>query len=45
MVAIPYCLECYGIAVNPDLIENLGYTVDSIKDFDTLKMLAEVIHQ
>lgn len=44
VVAIPYCLECYGIAVNPDLIENLGYTVDSIKDFDTLKMLAEVIH-
>lgn len=44
LVAIPYCLECYGIAVNPEMIENLGYSVEAIKDFDTLKMLAEVIH-
>ena len=45
IVAIPYCLECYGIAVNPKLIEQVGYSADDIKDFDTLKLLAEVIHQ
>ncbi|MBQ3266166.1 MAG: ABC transporter substrate-binding protein [Ruminococcus sp.] len=44
LVAIPYCLECYGIAVNPSLIEPLGYSVEDITDFDTLKTLAEVIH-
>lgn len=44
LVAIPYCLECYGIAVNPKLIETVGYTVDDITGFDTLKLLAEAIH-
>lgn len=44
LVAIPYCLECYGIAVNPKLIETVGYSVDDINDFDTLKLLAEAIH-
>lgn len=43
-IAIPYCLECYGIAVNPSLIEVVGYSVDDITDFDTLKLLAEAIH-
>ena len=45
LVAIPYCLECYGIAVNPEMIDILGYSVEDIKSFDTLKMLAEAIHE
>lgn len=44
IIAIPYCLECFGIAVNPAWIEIVGYSVDDITDFDTLKLLAEVIH-
>ena len=44
LVAIPYCLECYGIVVNPELIETVGYSVDDINNFDTLKFLAEAIH-
>lgn len=45
IVAIPYCLECFGIAVNPDLIKQVGYSVEDIDSFDTLKNLAQVIHQ
>ena len=45
LVAIPYCLECYGIAVNQELLEKTGYTVDDIKGFDTLKYLVQTIHQ
>lgn len=45
IIAIPYCLECFGIAVNPGLIEKVGYTVDDLKDFETLKFVAEAIHE
>ena len=45
LLAIPYCLECYGIAVNTDLIAKTGYTVNDIKNFDTLKNVVELIHQ
>ena len=45
LVAIPYCLECFGIAVNPDLLKKAGYSVDDIKNFDTLKKAVETIHQ
>lgn len=45
LVAIPYCLECFGIAVNPDLLAKLGYSVDDINNFDTLKNVVETIHQ
>lgn len=44
LVGIPYCLECFGIAVNPDLIRSLGYSVEDIKDFESLKNIAEAIH-
>lgn len=44
LVAIPYCLECYGIAVNPELIERVGYSVSDIKDFESLKNIVETIH-
>ncbi|MEE3492586.1 ABC transporter substrate-binding protein [Ruminococcus sp.] len=45
LVAIPYCLECFGIAVNPDLLARMGFKVDDIKNFDSLKKVVETIHQ
>ena len=44
LVSIGYCYECYGIIVNPDLIEAAGHSMDEIKNFDGLKAVAEDIH-
>ena len=44
LVGIPYCRECFGIAVNPDLLEPLGYSAEDIKNFDSLKTVAEALH-
>ena len=44
LVSISYCYECYGIIVNPDLLEQAGHSVDEIKNFDTLKAVVEDIH-
>ncbi len=44
LVSIGYCYECYGIIVNPDLIEKAGHTMDEIKNFEGLKAVAEDIH-
>ena len=44
LVSIGYCYECYGIIVNPDLIEAAGYTMADINNFDGLKKVAEDIH-
>lgn len=44
LVGLPYCQECFGIAVNPDLLAPLNYTVEDIKNFDSLKEIAQVIH-
>ncbi|MBQ9411998.1 MAG: ABC transporter substrate-binding protein [Oscillospiraceae bacterium] len=44
LVSIGYCFECYGIIVNPDLIEKAGHSMDEIKNFDGLKAVAEDIH-
>ena len=44
LVSIGYCYECYGIIVNPDLIERAGHTMDEIKNFAGLKAVAEDIH-
>ncbi len=44
LVSIGYCYECYGIIVNPDLIEAAGYKMDDIKNFEGLKKVAEDIH-
>ena len=44
LVAIPYCLECFGIAVNPYCLEVIGHSVDEIKDFDSLKTIVEELH-
>ena len=44
LVSIGYCYECYGIIVNPDLLAQAGYKVEDIKNFETLKTVAEDIH-
>ena len=44
LVSIGYCYESYGIIVNPDLLEQAGYKLDDIKNFDALKTAAEDIH-
>ena len=44
LVSIGYCYECYGIIVNPDLVERAGHTMDEITNFDTLKAVVEDIH-
>ena len=44
LVSIGYCYECYGIIVNPDLLEQAGHSLDEIKNFDTLKTVVEDIH-
>ena len=44
LVSIGYCYECYGIIVNPDLVEKAGHKVEDIKNFDTLKTVVEDIH-
>ena len=44
LVSIGYCYECYGIVANADLIEKAGHSVDDIKDFASLKEVAEDIH-
>ena len=42
--AIPNCYESYGIIVNTKLLEQAGHSVDEIKDFESLKAVADDIH-
>ena len=42
LVSIGYCYECYGIIVNPTLLEQAGYKLDDIKNFASLKAAAEI---
>ncbi|MBQ9328772.1 MAG: ABC transporter substrate-binding protein [Solobacterium sp.] len=44
LVSIGYCYECYGIIVNPDLLEQAGHSLDEITNFDSLKAVVEDIH-
>ena len=44
LVSIGYCYECYGIIVNPDLVEKAGHSMDEIKNFEGLKTVVEDIH-
>ena len=43
-VAVGYCYEAYGIITNKALLEKAGYTVADIKDFASLKAVADDIH-
>ena len=44
LCSIGYCYECYGIIVNPTLIEQAGHSMDELKNFAGLKAVAEDIH-
>ena len=42
--SIGYAYECFGIIVNEELLDRAGYDVDEIRDFASLKRVAEDIH-
>ncbi len=42
--SIGYCYESFGIIVNKELLEKAGHSLDEIKDFASLKAVAEDIH-
>ena len=42
--AIGHCYESFGLIVNTALLEQAGYTLDDITNFDTLKAVADDIH-
>ena len=42
--AVGYCYEAFGIIVNKALLAEAGYAVEDIKDFESLKAIAEDIH-
>ena len=44
LVSMGYCYECYGIVANADLIAKAGHDIADIKDFESLKAVAEDIH-
>ena len=44
LCSIGYCYECYGIIVNKELLVQAGYAEDYIKNFATLKEVAEDVH-
>ena len=42
--AMGYCFESFGIIVNKTLLEKAGHSLDEIKDFASLKAVADDIH-
>lgn len=44
LACIGYCYEAYGIIVNKALLEKAGHSLDEIKDFASLKAVADDIH-
>ena len=42
--AMGFCFESYGIIVNKVLLEKAGHSLDEIKDFASLKAVADDIH-
>ena len=44
LCSIGYCYECFGIIVNKKLLKDAGYELNQIKDFASLKQIAEDIH-
>lgn len=43
--SIGYCYESFGLIVNKKLLKEAGYDVTDIKDFKSLKRIAEDIHK
>ena len=44
LCSIGYCYEAFGIIVNKALLEQAGHSLDEIKDFASLKAVADDIH-
>lgn len=44
LCSMGYAYECYGIIVNKALLEKAGHSLDEIKDFASLKAVADDIH-
>ncbi|MGM9635125.1 MAG: ABC transporter substrate-binding protein [Candidatus Avispirillum sp.] len=44
VLAAGYCYEAFGIIVNKVLLAEAGYDLSDIKDFDSLKKVADDIH-
>ena len=44
LVSVGYCFECFGLVVNPDLVEAAGHSMDELVNFEGLKAVAEDIH-
>ncbi len=44
-LAAGYCYEAFGIIVNKKLLKQAGYEITDIKDFASLKTIAEDIHK
>ena len=44
LLAVGYCYEAFGIIVNKALLEKAGHSVEEIKDFASLKAVADDIH-
>ena len=44
VLAIGYCYEAFGIIVNKALLKTAGYELSDIKDFASLKAVADDIH-
>lgn len=42
--SIGYCYESFGIITNKKLLADAGHSIDEIKDFDSLKAVADDIH-
>ena len=45
IASMGYCYESYGIIVNKKLLKKAGYEITDIKDFASLKSVAEDIHK
>ena len=45
VASIGYCYESFGIIVNKKLLKKAGYEITDIKDFASLKSVAEDIHK
>lgn len=44
LCSIGYCYECFGLIVNKTLLKEAGYELSDIKDFASLKKVADDIH-
>ena len=45
VASIGYCYESFGLIVNKKLLKKAGYEVSDIKNFESLKSVAEDIHK